>query len=209
MKNFLGKNLMQIIVLVLLIVILVISFDKCNKKIEYIEKVSVKKDTVWIHSINTVTSIPQIVETIRDTIETKTIEYLPSEDYAELKNQYLRLKDYFLSRTVIKDNLKIDSIGVLSVIDTLSKNKIIGRGYSYNFKYPVITNTVTIREPTKLRNQVYLGGMLSGNKSEMVNQVDLGILFKNKKDQMFGLKGGIDTKGEWNIGVQSYFKIRF
>lgn len=209
MKNFLGKNLMQIIVLILLIALLVISFDKCSKKIEHIEKVSIKKDTVWIHSINTVTTVPQIVETIRDTIETKTVEYLPSEDYAELKLQYLKLKDEFLSRNIIKDNLKIDSIGILSVTDTLSKNKITGRGYSYDFKYPVVTNTVTITKTAPARNQVYLGGMLSGNKSEMINQVDLGILFKNKKDQMFGVKGGIDVKGQWNVGIQSYFKIRF
>lgn len=205
MKQFIIKNIIQIAIVALLLTLI---FEKCSRKaIEYRNTISIKRDTVWVHNNNYVVTEPQIIETIIDTIETKTIEYLPSEDYVELRAQYLKLKDDYLNKNIFKDSITIDSLGTLALTDTVTKNKITGRSYAYNFTYPLITNTITM--PYKPKNQVYIGGMISGNKDNFINQVDAGLLFKNKKDQIFGIKSGIDTKGQWNVGLQSYWKIKF
>ena len=113
-----------------------------------------------------------------------------------------------LSKSFYKDIIKIDSFGTITIKDTIQQNKLIGRGFVNNLKIPIketiITNTVT----QKPKNQFYIGGSLSGNKDNYIHAIDIGVLFKNKKDQIIGVKGGLDITGNWNIGVQSYWKLK-
>jgi hypothetical protein len=39
-------------------------------------------------------------------------------------------------------------------------------------------------------------------------ELNLGLLLKNKKDQIYNIYGGVDTRGDYQIGVQSYWKIK-
>jgi hypothetical protein len=111
-----------------------------------------------------------------------------------------------LAKNISSDSIKIDSIGHVYITDTVSKNMIIGRSTRYNVKYPIITNTVIVPEKKKL--QMYLGGGVQGQKNEIINQINAGLLLKTKKDQIIGINAGTTINGNAVYGVQSFWKIR-
>ena len=132
-------------------------------------------------------------------------KYLPDSNYATLYKQYQDLLVLYFQRNVLKDTLRIDSLGSVYVTDTVSKNLISGRLYNYTIKYPKITETVIV--PAKPRNQLYIGGSLQGNLINPVNQINAGVMLKNKKDQLYGISAGINMNGQLQLGISSYWKI--
>lgn len=62
----------------------------------------------------------------------------------------------YLSVNVYKDTVQlVDSLGFLSIVDTITQNKLIGRQVDARVKEKVITNTISLRE--KPRNSIFLG----------------------------------------------------
>ena len=110
-------------------------------------------------------------------------------------------------KNIQKDSVKIDSIGFIKVTDTVQNNIVQNRKWEYNIKYPIIKETVI--QSSKKVNQLYIGGGLQGNQYNIINSINGGILYKNKKDQLYGLSVGINTSGQAVYGVSSYWKIKF
>ena len=199
--NWIKNNFINVIVISLLIVMLL---QRCGGPKSPVDKPIIKRDTVWVIKQNTIISKPVIVKTIPGKPGT---EYKPDPNYDKLVKQYQKIVEEYIAQNIHKDSIKIDSIGYINITDTVTKNKIIGRKTSYSLKYPVITNTITL--PPEKRNQLYIGGGLQGSQDELLNQFNAGILLKNKKDQIYGIYTGIDTDGQVQFGIQSYWKISF
>jgi hypothetical protein len=199
---FIKKNYLYLIVCVLF---LVIFLQRCenNKPIIPIPP-RVKIDTVWVTRDSIVYSKPKIITIIKGVPE---IQYVPDTSYTKLVIQYKSLVDLCTAKNVYSDTLKIDSIGYVNVKDTVSKNRIQGRSYNYNLKYPIITKTITVQAPPK--TQVYIGGGLQGNPYNIVNQFSAGLLLKTKKDKIYGVYTGMSKDGRIQYGLQSYWKINF
>lgn len=91
-------------------------------------------------------------------------------------------KDY-LQAKVYSDTIKIDSLGFAYIKDTISQNKIQGRGFSANFNLPTITITKLI-EP-KSKNQLYLGFI--GDLRHDNKQIGIGgsIALKTAKNTLY------------------------
>lgn len=206
---FIKKNLISLIIILLILIVILQRFSSCGGQNK---QPIVESDTVTHIYYNYIKdsgqSKPIFIKGERDTVLEKSVEYVPSEDYGELVEQFEKLKQELLSKSIYKDSIQIDTFGTVTIKDTIQQNKIIGRSFINNLKIPIketiITNTVT----QKPKNQFYIGGSLSGNKDNYIHAIDLGILFKNKKDQIIGVKGGLDVTGNWNVGVQSYWKIK-
>ena len=92
------------------------------------------------------------------------------------------VKDYNQAK-VYSDTIKIDSLGFAYIQDTISQNKIQGRGFSANFNLPTITITKLI-EP-KSKNQLYLGFI--GDLKHSNGQIGIGgsIAFKTAKNTLY------------------------
>jgi len=202
--DFIKKHFLSLII-VLLIGVMII--ERCSQKIQPPVKPIIVRDTVWTERTGTVNTVPQLVSSIPYPVDrlTKEIQYLPDTNYHKLLLQYQTLLALYLVKNIQKDSLKIDSIGYVSITDTVTKNLIANRKFSYNLKYPIITNTVTL--PYKSRNQLYIGGSIEGNPINMVNQINAGLLWKNRKDQIFGAYVGLDRNTTFQYGIQSYWKI--
>jgi hypothetical protein len=99
-------------------------------------------------------------------------------------------------------------MGSALITDTIHRNTILGRSVKYNLKVPVKETVINNYIYPKPKGQVYLGGGIYGNDINPVKGVDLGILYKNKKDFIFGAKVGMDIKGQWNAGISSFWKIK-
>lgn len=92
------------------------------------------------------------------------------------------VKDYNQAK-VYSDTIKIDSLGFAYIQDTISQNKIQGRGFSANFNLPTITITKLI-EP-KIKNQLYLGFI--GDLRHDNKQIGIGgsIALKTAKNTLY------------------------
>ena len=124
------------------------------------------------------------------------------------------LKDYY-SKVLYKDVLVLpDSLGTVSVTDTISQNKILGRTFNASVKQRTIKETMIVKEPAKL--QVYWGVTGGFNKQDYVNSVGTGFIVKTKKDKLYQVNLGVTnqttdgTNGGFSpyVGAGVYWKIR-
>lgn len=162
------------------------------------------KDTVWVYKDSIIYTKPQVIKTISVLYKDRPKEYLPDTNYASLVLQYNKLVDKFLDSNIYQDSIKIDSIGHVYVKDTVSSNLLKGRSYFYSLKYPII-NTYTTSPP---KNQLYYGGGVIGSPVEIINNIQLGVLLKTKRDRIVGINAGINSQGTITYGVSSYWKIK-
>ena len=196
------NNILSIAILILAVIIVL---QRSNSSPDIIEKPIVIRDTVWQKKDSVIYTSPKVVQTIPLKIISE--KYLPDPNYDKLVLQYQELVKLHLSKNVQKDSVKIDSIGFIKVTDTVQNNVVQNRKWEYNIKYPIIKETII--EPPKKVNQLYIGGGLQGNQYNIINSINGGILYKNKKDQLYGLSVGINTNGQAVYGVSSYWKIKF
>ena len=196
------NNILSIAILILAVIIVL---QRSNSSPDIIEKPIVIRDTVWQKKDSVIYTSPKVVQTIP--IKIISEKYLPDPNYDKLVLQYQELVKLHLSKNVQKDSVQIDSIGFIKVTDTVQNNVVQNRKWEYNIKYPIIKETII--EPPKKINQLYIGGGLQGNQYNIINSVNGGILYKNKKDQIYGLSVGINTNGQAVYGVSSYWKIKF
>ena len=204
MITFLKTNFLTLLVVILVGLLLI---DRCSQKKDVPIAPTIVRDTIWTEHTSTGNNIPSLINSIPYPIDrlTKEIQYLPDTNYHKLLIQYQNLLSLYLVKNIQQNKIKIDSIGFVFITDTVTKNLITGRKFSYDLKYPIITNTITL--PPTLRNQIYIGGSLEGNKLNPINQLNAGFLLKNKRDQIYGVYGGIDKNINFNLGIQSYWKI--
>lgn len=149
--------------------------------------------TFFIYDDATTTKIEPIITT--DTIykEQTFTKYIKGKSipFVVLDTTYLIdevhdtitiVKDYNEAKAY-SDTIRIDSIGYAYIQDTISQNKIQGRGFSANFNLPTITITKLV-EP-KRKNEVYLGFI--GDLKHSNGQIGIGgsIALKTAKNTLY------------------------
>lgn len=167
----------------------------------------VRVDTLRIH--DTVPGKPILVYSKPEIKWRDSIQYIADTSYKGLLAQYDALGDKYFSRNVYKTNFILGAYGTAAVSDTIVANKIVGNSIDYHLNIPEKTTTITIHEPYKPKSQLYIGGGLNGSPSNLVSSVELGLLYKNKKDQIFGAKVQQSFTLGTSYGVSSYWKIKF
>ena len=204
----LGKFKIDFLNLVIAILVIVLLFKTCNVKPVDSVQPTIKRDTVWVYKDSTVYSKPSVVKTepYAVPIDRWNTEYLPDTNYSKLVKQYEEIVRELLAKNISKDSLKIDSIGYVHITDTVSRNVVTGRSYKYSLKYPIITNTITVPQPKK--NQFYYGGGLQGGNINAIDQINAGLLFKNKQDQLYNITVGLNSQGRVIYGINAYWKIK-
>ena len=196
------NNILSIAILILAVIIVL---QRSNSSPDIIEKPIVIRDTIWQKKDSVIYTSPKVIQTIPVKIISE--KYLPDPNYEKLVLQYQELVKLHLAKNIQKDSVQIDSIGFVKVTDTVQNNIVQNRKWEYNIKYPIIKETVI--QPPKRVNQLYIGGGLQGNQYNIINSINGGILYKNKKDQIYELSVGINTNGQVLYGVSSYWKIKF
>ena len=196
------NNILSIAILILAVIIVL---QRSNSSPDIIEKPIVIRDTIWQKKDSVIYTSPKVVQTIPLKIISE--KYLPDPNYDNLILQYQELVKLHLAKNIQKDSVQIDSIGFVKVTDTVQNNIVQNRKWEYNIKYPIIKETII--EPPKKINQLYIGGGLQGNQYNIINSINGGILYKNKKDQLYGLSIGVNTNGQVIYGLSSYWKIKF
>ena len=200
MKKYL--EIKNIIILVLVISLSLVSFDPFgvmpnrNKTIEKIVKVDGQSlhpihDTIEVEVPYDV-EVPYEVEklipyAVHDTIESKV-------DTNFIVNQFLNTKNIFTN------TYKFDKQqGSITITDTISQNKLIGRKYISNITPKV--DTLEIPEPFK--RKVYAGFEGGFNQADYVNFIGVGVMVNSNSNKIYNL--GIGVNNKTTDGTNGYF----
>ena len=213
MKKFL--NLKNITIAVLVVIVLLEYFNPGGKMPGRTVRIEGKKYEVIKHDIDT-------FEVVKTKVVTKKGEDIYHETIVEkevvipaIVDTQALLKDYY-SKVLYKDVLVLpDSLGTVSVTDTISQNKIWGRTFDAKVKERTIKETMIVKELPK--TQVYYGFTGGFNKEDVVSNVGAGLLVKTKKDKIYQVGVGVanrvtdGTNGTLSpyIGGGVYWKIKF
>lgn len=194
-------NKISYIVILVLIGIIVVQRSCCGNQAVASDTIVIT-DTIWKTkrdtTIKTVTVVKK--EYIKDTT------YSPGETIDTCKSRFNNLLEEHLTRTIYSDTLKLDSLGTIVVRDTVWKNKLHGkRQYIKDYKIPYVTKTIIQPQPPK--RQLYIGGNLFGDKTQL-QIVTPGVLYKTRKDHIYQVNVGIDVNGNITYGVGTYWKIK-
>jgi len=199
-------NRILILFIVILLFIILTKDRSCNSpKIE--PTVVTVHDTAWEVHDSLIIKKLKIKETIYETIQTPP-EYIADTSYPRLKEQYDSLVVAYLAKNIYADTLKLDTLGYVAIADTLQKNSLQNRSYKYNYKIPTIHTTTTITKYAPLKNQLYIGGGVGGNKASGVTNLNAGLLFKTKKDHIYSVIVGTNVEGQINYGFQTFWKLK-
>jgi hypothetical protein len=153
------KNLLVIILIAVVIFLLITQPDYTKNQIV------LKTDTIF--NVKTLTkykkgdSIPYVI-IAQDTIE------IPIHDTIRIINEYLQIKAY-------SDTIRIDS-NAFYIQDTISQNKIIGRGFEAKLQEKTIYITKTIKPKTEL----LIGGELRNLNNVLGASIGIGLKVPNK-----------------------------
>jgi hypothetical protein len=165
-------------------------------------------DTTWqIHEKTIVKEVPFIKE-IPVSHEVLVTKYQADTTYPLLKKQFDELAKKYASRRIYIDSVKVGTHGYIQITDTVSENKLGKRTAKDNFKIPIVKETMTITKYAEPTRKIYVGGGVNMKSLSAFNGVEAGVLYQNKKDQIFGGKVNVNVDGSITYGIQSYWKIK-
>jgi len=106
-------------------------------------------------------------------------------------------------------------LGIVSLIDTITQNKILGRTFNASVKQRTIKETLIVKELPKTK--LFYGFEGGFNKADVVSHLGFGVLVNTKQDKMFHLGIGVanrttdGTSGALApyIGGGVYWKAKF
>lgn len=209
------KKLLNLKNIAIALLIVIVVFQQCggNKtKTGEIVKVDGKKYELIKHEIDT-------FEIVKTKVVTKKGEDIYHETIKEVTipaivDTQALLHDYF-AKNIYKDTLQLpDSLGIVSLIDTITQNKILGRTFNASVKQRVIKETTIVKELPKTK--LFYGFEGGFNKADVVSHLGFGVLVNTKKDKMFHLGLGVanrttdGTSGALSpyIGGGVYWKLK-
>jgi hypothetical protein len=121
------------------------------------------------------------------------------------------LKDYY-AKFIYKDTLILaDSLGKITIMDTITQNKIWSRTFIANVNSKVIRETTVVNKP--IQPQIYWGLNGGFNKSDIVSFIGTGVMLKTKQDKIYQLNLGVMNNVVENklmpvVGFGTYWKIK-
>jgi hypothetical protein len=209
------KKLLNLKNIAIALLIVIVVFQQCggNKKgTGEIVKIDGKKYELIKHEIDTV----EVVKTKGVTKKGEDIyhETIKEVTIPAIVDTQALLQDYF-AKNIYKDTLQLpDSLGIVSLIDTITQNKILGRTFNASVKQRVIKETTIVKELPKTK---FFYGLEGGfNKADLISHLGMGFLINTKSDKMYHLGVGVanrtidGTTGTLApyIGGGVYWKIR-
>ena len=115
------------------------------------------------------------------------------------------LREYYLTR-VYTDTFKLN-YGQFRIKDTISQNKIVGRGYESDLLIPIQKEYTVVKELPKI--QLYVGFDAAFNRVDGLGSFGPKVLIKSKKDQLYWIGAGLGLQGNPQVGLGMAWKVKF
>lgn len=201
MKSNSKKSLIERVksIIITILVIIIILLSKCSG--EQVETINIepKKIVETIIQTDTVTVTKETIvpkwrtKVVKDTIK---IEKLIEVDSLSIIQNYLEKYVYI-------DTIKIDTIGFLTLEDTIYKNEIIYRKPKIDIEIPI--KTVNLIE--KVNEREFYAGL--GVRTTMNKYTWMGLegSMRTKKGNLFLIGIGTDNNNNFSLGGSVHWKI--
>tara|TARA_B110000977_G_scaffold197443_1_gene279974 strand:- start:2837 stop:3418 length:582 start_codon:yes stop_codon:yes gene_type:complete len=186
------SNIQTILVVVLVALLFYqrsCSFDRKTVEPTVVTKIEVKYDTV--QSV-VERYVPKWRDRIINHIDTITT---PIDTLAILKDYY--------AKYAYTDTLKVDTIGYVVINDTITRNIILSRDIHTNLVIPATTVTNEIYP----RNRELYWGVGVQGRSSQISYLGGELLYKDKRDHIYGVGLGINQDFTPVISGRLYWKI--
>lgn len=199
-----GSTYFKYSVILIGIIFLFLLFRRCgdggreikSDTVSVVREVIVDKfvtDTQYIPQERKITEYKTEYKT--DTLE--TIEYMKVDSAAILKE--LLATRYYLDTVPNK-------YGNVIIADTVTKNKIAGRGVKTNLEIPIIRETITLTQPK--RGLLYINFEAMGGEHDLLFATGAGLSWKSPNDKIYGLKALLTRTGNPMYGFQFSIPIK-
>jgi len=188
----------KILYLIIAFLLMVVFLQKCASDKKTIAPPSV--DTIIVYNTikDTVVFTPILQHSRIDTFWQK--EHPADTNCAKLLEQYIALGNEHYDTNIYVTPFPI-KYGSVTVTDTVYANKILHTSVSYDLNIPETTIIKTILPEKK--NEYFITSSV-----ETFPSASIGLMMKNKKDNMYGLKIGTDFKGHTFYGINTMWKIK-
>jgi len=196
------KIFLPVLVILLFVIILL---QRCNNnpgKIIPGPDTTIVYDTIVVH--DTVRGKIVYIHSKPDVLWKTDTAYRPDTNYNGLLKQYTKLGDDYFSLRTFKTEFSVDPYGTVTVTDEIKTNELINTTMISNLKIP--EKTITITKYSEPKRQLYAGVELFGNPTSLLTGAQANMLYKDKKDRIFG--AGVGWNGEIQYSVSSYWKIK-
>jgi hypothetical protein len=136
---------------------------------------------------------------VHDTLQIKV-------DTNFIVNQFLNSKNIFTNTYKLLANQ-----GSITITDTISKNKIIGRKYTTK----ITPRTDTLRLPAIFKREAFVGIDTRFDKPNFIQLLGIGVIYKTKENMIYKIDLGVEnrvtdgTNGKFTpyIGGGVYWKV--
>lgn len=193
MKNFF-KNIQNILIVSLVVIILWLQNCSGNGGVSptsptTITEISIEYDTIR-------ETIPEYIPKWKTRVEVKIDTFTQPIDTLSI------LADYY-AKYYYKDTIKVDTIGYVIVVDTLTRNSIFSRNVVSNFTIP----TTTITSTKYINNREFYMGLKVQGRTDQLNYVGGELLLKTRKDKAYSVGVGLNQEFQPVISGGMFFKI--
>ena len=200
-----GIQIFKWSVVAIAIIFLFLLFRRCGnggkiKEVVKIDTLTVVK-TVELKTIDTFYT-PSATKTVYQKVteyKTDTLETFNDVDTATILKQYYATLFY-------KDEINLGEAGNVTLYDTITKNKIAGRGFLANLNKVIETKTINV--PAKKKAILYFGMEVLGNQQDFITASGVGLSLKTKNDKIYGVKALLTKQGNPVYGFQFMLPIR-
>jgi len=179
--------------LVITILLVVVALFLFSDPTYNVGSVTIVRDTVFQQK--TFTKYKKGNDIHSYTILTDSVQ-IPVHDTIRILSDYSRKYAY-------SDTIQIDTNNIVYIQDTISQNRILGRGFSAKLSEKTIIETRTITP--KVNNALYLGITTDFRQDKTIENLGIGAIYrvKNKALIAFNLKAGQSVK----YGLGFYLKL--
>jgi hypothetical protein len=208
------KKIFDIRHIVIAILLIVAAVEFINPKGIMPHRTFAVHDTVGIE-VPVHDTIPQEVEVevpVEVEVE-KPVPYAVHDTIQAVVDTNFIVKEYLNSINVFTNTYKFDKKqGSITITDTISKNKIVGRKYTTK----ITPRVDTLRIPEPFKRKVFFGFEGGFGKNDVVSHIGTGIIVTTKNDKLFHIGVGVanrvldGTNGGFTpyVGGGVYWKIK-
>jgi len=179
-------------IVIVALVIVIILMRSCGDVTDT-QTVYTKTDTIYKETRDTLTKKVNVV----------SVRYIKDTVFSSLdtcNREYNRMTTY-------RDTISIDSIGTVTIVDTVFRNSLKNRTIFKSYRIPLVTKTTTIIKAQQQKRQLYIGGNLFGDRRNL-QTITPGLLYKDRKDRVYQANIGIGFDGSISYGIGMYYKIK-
>ena len=207
------KKIFDLRNIVILILILICIVEFINPKGIMPHRIHTIHDTVGYEvPVHDTIPVDSLVEVPVEVQVEKPVPYAVHDTLIIKPDTNAIVENYLNSKNIFTNTFKFGmNQGSITIVDTISKNKIIGRKY-----IPKITpRTDTLRLPAIFKREVFVGIDTRLDKPNLIQLLGLGIIYKTKENMIYKIDLGVQnnvtegTSGKFTpyIGGGVYWKV--